>query len=93
MASLVSVIRVPGEVVFCETGEESVLLNQQTGRYYGLDETGTRMWQVLARHRHVEGAYRELLAEYDVEAERLRRDLLSLIDLLAGHALLDVDPS
>ncbi|HEX5734962.1 MAG TPA: PqqD family protein [Blastocatellia bacterium] len=69
---------------------ESVLLNLKSEKYFGLDEMGTRMWGALTSSRSIQEAYEILLAEYDVEAERLRRDLSDLIEKLAEQGLIDV---
>ena len=66
---------------------ESVLLNLASERYFGLDEVGTRMWQALTTADSVEAAHAALLAEYDVDADVLRNDLLQLIQQLVDHGL------
>ncbi len=91
MATLESGISVQQDVLFRDLGGEAVLLNLKTGRYYGLDEVGTRMWLLLTQHGRVEAAYRVLLDEYDVTEDRLQHDLLGFIDELAAHELLHVD--
>ncbi len=91
MATLETRISVNKDVLFNDVGGEAVLLNLETGQYYGLDEVGTRMWSLLAGCGQIEPAYRTLLDEYEVTAERLRRDLLGLVDELASHGLLQVD--
>jgi hypothetical protein len=90
MTTLESRISVPEDVLFRDLGGEAVLLSLKTGKYYGLDGVGTRMWSLLAQHGQVEPAYRALLAEYDVAEERLRQDLLNLINDLAAQQLLQV---
>ena len=70
---------------------ESVLLNLDSGHYFGLDEVGTRMWLLLTQHGQVEAAFYDLLDEYDVTEDKLRQDLLSFIDELASHQLVQVD--
>lgn len=90
MATLHSEIRVPGDVLFRDLGGEAVILNTTTGTYFGLDETGTRMWALLAELGRVEPAYRALLAEYDVAADRLQQDLLGFLDELVSHGLVEV---
>ena len=67
-----------------------MLLNVKTGVYYGLDEVGTRMWSLLAEHGEVEKACRVLLEEYDVTEDRLRADLLGLIERLREKGLVRV---
>ena len=68
---------------------QSVLLDLKAGRYFGLDEVGTRMWQVLTASQSVEAAYTALLAEYDVAPERLKEDLLALAEKLIENGLLE----
>lgn len=88
-----STITIGRDVMFRDLDGEAVILNLTTGKYYGLDELGTRMWALLAEHGRVEPAYRTLLDEYDVSEEQLRRDLLAFIDNLASHELLRCDPA
>ena len=88
-----SKIRFPEDVLFHEVGGEAVILNLESGKYFGLDEVGTRMWVLLSEHGAVEPVLRVLFEEYDVEEERLRADLLKLIDDLASHGLLKLDPT
>jgi len=52
-----------------------VLLNLETERYLGLEETGTRMWQVVTAAPNIDAAYRELQNEFDVESDLLRAPL------------------
>ncbi len=72
---------------------ESVLLNLETERYFGLDETATRMWQLVTASQDIEAAYQELLAEYDVAPELLRTNLTDLLGQLVENGLLQVLPA
>jgi hypothetical protein len=40
-------VEVPKDVLVRFVEKETVLLNLETECYYGLDETGTRMWQLV----------------------------------------------
>ena len=73
--------------------KESVLLNLETERYYGLDETGTRMWQVLTAAPTIEAAYQELQSEYDVDGELLREHMTDLLSGLVDNGLLQIHPA
>ncbi|HEV2388547.1 MAG TPA: PqqD family protein [Candidatus Acidoferrales bacterium] len=84
---------VPSHVLLQQVGEESVLLNLEKESYYGLDPVGTRMWGALTRAVTVEAAYQELLAEYEVDAAQLRRDMAGLIEKLVENGLLETSPS
>lgn len=91
MITLDTTLQIPADVVFRQVGEETVLLNLASGKYYGLDDIGTRMWALLAQHRCLRPAYQVLLAEYEVEPERLQADLTRLVGELAAQGLVQLD--
>ena len=93
MASLASSITIPDDVLFRDLEGEAVILSTESGKYYGLDEVGTRMWNLLSQHGRIEPAYRALLAEYDVAEDTLQQDLLDLVDKLIDEGLLRLDDS
>jgi len=84
---------VPPHVLVRFLEQESVLLNLETEQYFGLDKTGTRMWQLVTAAPSIDAAYRELLAEFDAEPELLRSDLTELLGRLVDHGLLQVLPA
>ena len=83
----------PAHVLVRFLDHESVLLNLQTEQYFGLDETGTRMWQLVTTSPNIDTAYRGLLEEYDVQPELLRENLSELLGHLVQHGLLQVLPA
>ena len=83
-------ITVPDGVLVRELAGESVLLNLQSESYFGLDEVGTRMWAALTVSPTIAVAFDILLAEYDVEPERLRADLQNFTQKLVELGLLHV---
>ena len=93
MVSLTDRVVVPSHVLVRFLDKESVLLNIETERYFGLDETGTRMWQLVTAAPSVELAYQQLLDEYDVAPELLRQNLTDLLSRLVDNGLLQVASS
>src|ERR1700730_19459980 len=93
MVSLDERVTVPSHVLVRFRDKECVLLNIETECYFALDETGTRMWQLVTAAPKIEVAYQQLLDEYDVEAELLRANLTDLLDRLVENGLLEVVPS
>ena len=83
----------PAHVLVRFLDQESVLLNLETERYFGLDETGTRAWQLVTTLPNIDAAYQELLEEYEVEPETLRENLTELLGHLIEHGLLQVLPA
>jgi hypothetical protein len=93
MVSFMDRVVVPSHVLVRFLDKESVLLNIETERYFGLDETGTRMWQLVTAAPKIEVAYQQLLEEYDVQPELLRENLTDLLARLVENGLLQVASS
>ncbi len=93
MVSFMDRVVVPSHVLVRFLDKESVLLNIETERYFGLDETGTRMWQLVTAAPKIEVAYQQLLEEYDVQPELLRENLTDLLNRLVENGLLQVASS
>jgi hypothetical protein len=68
-------------------------LNLTTGQTCNLDEIGARMWELLSAYAAIEPAYLALLEEYDVQQDRLKADMIELVDRLAAHGLLAFQPA
>lgn len=83
-------VQVPEGVLISNLQDESVILNLESERYFGLDNVGTRILTVLTNSSSIEAAYESLLAEYDVDRTVLRRDLLALIESLLQQGLVQV---
>lgn len=90
MVSFADRVTVPQHVLIRFLDKESVLLNIETERYFGLDETGTRMWQLVTAAPNIETAYHQLLDEYEVQPGPLRNDLTELLGRLVENGLLQV---
>jgi hypothetical protein len=93
MVSFTDRAAMPAHVLVRFLDRESVLLNIETEQYFGLDETGTRMWQLLTGSPNIDAAYQGLLAEFDVEPELLRANLMELLSRLVDSGLLQVLPA
>jgi hypothetical protein len=83
-------VKVPDDVLISGLQDESVLLNLDSERYYGLDDVGTRMFSVLTTSDSVQSAWERLQREYDVDHEVLRQDLISLVNTLLEQGLIEV---
>jgi hypothetical protein len=90
MMDLATRVTVPESVLFRDLEGEAVLLETTTGRYYGLNEVGTRMWSLLQIHGEIEAAYQDLLAEYQVPAHQLLQDLFDFVGLLTSRQLVEI---
>lgn len=79
----------PGpDVVFRELDGEAVLLDLATGVYFGLNATGTRMWQLIEKHRLLARVVPRLAQEFDAPGTQLESDLLTFVAQLEEKGLL-----
>ena len=85
-------VEIGPSVIYRDVSGEVVLLNLQSGVYYGLDPVGSRMWQLLMERRPLDDVCSVMLEEYDVTADVLRADLSKLVDELASKGLVTVLP-
>jgi hypothetical protein len=83
---------VPAYVLVRHLDGESVLLNLETERYFGLDHTGTRMLELAITLPSIETAYNKLLDEFEVEPGLLREHLNELLKSLVENGLLQLLP-
>ena len=83
-------VTVPEDVLISGLQDESVLLNLDSERYYGLDDVGTRMFSLLTTSDCVQTAWERLQKEYDVDHEILKQDLISLVNTLLEQGLIEV---
>lgn len=90
MLNLDADLKIPDGVLFTSLDGEAVLLNTRTSQYFSLTEVGARLWGLLADGKSLRGAFDVLLAEYEVDAPQLERDLLELTDDLAENGLVEV---
>ena len=93
MISFDNKVTVPSHVLVRVLDREAVLLNIETERYFGLDEIGTRMWELITTSPSLEVAYQALLSEYDVEPATLRQNLQDLLEKLRTNGLLNLTAS
>lgn len=88
--SLQDVVGISPNVVFRTLDGEAVLLNLQSGVYFGLNETGTTIWNILSENGSLETTHSLIVRQYTVEPEVAKRDLLQLTAALLEKGLITV---
>lgn len=84
-------VKIPDDVLISKLQAESVILNLDSERYYGLDDVGTRFLSALTTSESIEAAYETLAREYDVDPRTLRQDLLELVQNLHDQGLIQIN--
>ena len=79
------------DVISQEVSGETVLLDLESENYFGLDEVGTRIWQLIKETNDLKAIYDILLSEYEVTGERLQQDLSTLLVEIEGLGLITLE--
>jgi hypothetical protein len=85
--SLKDTFIVSQDAVFRDLDGGAVILDLNAGTYFGLNEVGARIWQLIVEKRTLQAVLDALCAEYDAAPGTLERDLLALVAGLADARL------
>jgi hypothetical protein len=81
-------VAIPDSVIAREVDGETVLLNLDTGVYFGLDAVGTAIWRAIQEDGRLVHAAAAVERDYDVDPSVARADLFRLIGEMLAKGLL-----
>ena len=76
------------DVVFRDLEGEAVILDLASGTYFGLNEVGTRVWQMIDEGRDTAQIVDVVAAEYQADRATIAQDVARLIDSLSARRLI-----
>lgn len=80
-----------GNVTFIELDNELIMLNVQTSKYYGIQDVGKSIWDLLGdvpvKTRSI---IAQLLEMYDVDEQTCTRQVLNFLEQLRSQELIQV---
>ena len=85
-----SSVTISPDVLFQEINGETVLLDLRSEAYFGLDEVGTRLWQLLQHERELVAIHAVMVEEYEVNSDQLKQDLARHIQELETAGLVSL---
>lgn len=93
MISDTAVVCATDQQVSSEVEGETIILDLLGGTYFGLDAVGARVWELIQEPKSVDDVLDILLNEYEVDKERCREDLVTLLQDLEKHDLVEIKDS
>lgn len=69
---------------------ETVILGVKSGKYSGLNEVGSVVWNLLEKQVSFADVREAVLAQFHVTSEECSRDLITFLNNLAEHKLIEV---
>lgn len=79
------------EIVDSDIDGETVMMSIENGEYYGLDDIGSRIWELIARPIKVSDLIDTLLERFDVDRETCEIDVLKFLNELNEDRILEVE--
>ncbi len=76
--------------LYSEIDSEAVILDINSGTYYGLNDVSNRVWQWLQTPCSQKDLVESLLEEYDVSLEKASADLDRLLQKMVSTGLVEV---
>jgi hypothetical protein len=91
MIKLNNTVQPDPDVVVTELDDnETVLLHMGTKKYYTLNETGSRIWQLLSEGHTIGEACETMRNVYDILSSAVQKSILNLIRELIAENLMRV---
>ena len=84
-----ALLKIPEQVVTRQVGHETVLLNLESGTYFGLDPVGSRFLELLQAEGALATVIARMLEEFDVAEAQLEADLFQLSEEMLASGLLE----
>lgn len=86
--NLQSIVAQNKEILSTSLDEETILLSIVTNKYYGMDTTAHRIWDLLAEPRTVGEIVNLLIDEFEVDFTTCEKDVLSFLNDLKNEKIL-----
>lgn len=80
-------------IIAGEVDNETVMMGLTSGTFFGLNETGSRIWALLAREPSLDGLVAALVAEFAVDPDVCREQTSRLLQRLVEEGAVHVADS
>ena len=83
-----STFKVPDHVIMRVVGDDAVLLDMEAGKYFGLNDVGAEIWNLLEAGSTLSEIQNAIEAKFDVDNPTLMLDLAKLLENLLEAKLI-----
>lgn len=84
-------IRRQGDWLHAKVRDELVMMSAATGKYLGLSDVGSRVWEMIEKPMEFDAICAQLQTEFDVDPETCRTEVKAFVDELVKHQAASVD--
>ena len=87
----IDVLKPNPNVISRRLGDDIVLFNLDSDRFYELNGTAARFWELLQQVQDVDEIRKQLHEEFSVDAEQLKGEASALIESMRQENLITTD--
>jgi hypothetical protein len=91
MSEAKRLVRVCPDTLYRDLQGEGILLQLETGQYFGLDDVAHRTWQLMVEHGDLDLVRQSLESEYDTDPGILAADLERFTVQLTEKKLVEIE--
>jgi hypothetical protein len=84
----VNTFKIADDVLSKTVNDEEVIVQLNTGTYFGLNPTGTVIWNHLKLGSEESTILKDLLEQFDASESELQGDLTQFVEHLQSHKML-----
>jgi hypothetical protein len=85
-----SIIYRQTDIVFNKLDDEIVMMSIKNGEYYGLDNIGSRIWEIIEKPVTLIQLVHKLKEEYNVEIQQCENDVIEFLEMLLKKNLIQI---
>ncbi len=86
-----TVIRATPSAVAADLNGEMIIMDVESGQYFGLEGIGADVWSIIERPTSIKVICDAIVAKYEVSREVCQADIFALIEELNGLGLTMAD--
>lgn len=86
-----SIISRQTDIVFNKLDDEIVMMSIKNAEYYGLDNIGSRIWEIIEKPTSLKQLLELLLNEFDVNEEKCKSDVIEFLVALEKKNIIKID--
>ena len=78
------------EVLASKMDGETIMMSIASGSYYGMDNIGSRIWELIAEPIRVSDLCDRLMEEFDVAFDQCLADVIAFLNALGENRLIEL---
>ncbi len=87
-----SVIIINPEIIFNIIDGEVVIMSIAKNNFYGIDEIGSHIWELLKKPKSVEEIITIMEQNYEVDRTTCQKDVIEFLEEILAQGLIICDP-